>query len=192
MSPATVYQKKRIIRLELIEHLDTPCNDCGGKEDRELHRLIHGKDGGQYIFSNVIVLCHTCHVRRHYQGKFKVGDRVRFSGRVCRWATYGVRKRTRRIVAVSYDSKKQCNYYQLGGRGGDNSWSPNGYWFRSYELSLANELANVIGRPLKVLSAVQNEQIVSCTALAILPDLETPDYHSGKSPALTGKEVQYV
>lgn len=99
--------------------------------------------------------------------KFKIGDRVRFAPRVCRWATEDMRRRTRRVVDIAYDPEKRCTFYQLGGRGGLNQWAENGYWFRSYELYAVNDNGQKIGRPsrrelrqnkLKVLSASPNRQ----------------------------------
>lgn len=101
------------------------------------------------------------------EAKFRVGDRVRFTGKVCQWATYNVRRRTRRVVRVVYDADHQCCFYQLGGRGGLNEWAENGYWFRSYELYPVNGQGNKIGRPSKrelrksgskVLSAPPNQK----------------------------------
>jgi len=79
--------------------------------------------------------------------KFKVGDKVRFTARACQGLTEDIRRRTRTVVAVAYSKGFKANWYQLGAAGGKHrSYT---MWFRSYELYLANEKVQNIGRPKK-------------------------------------------
>lgn len=64
------------------------------------------------------------------RAKFKIGDKVRFTDRVCRHASRDLHQRTRTIAFTHYDPIDQCVYYELHGRGK----TPIGFFFRSYML----------------------------------------------------------
>lgn len=79
--------------------------------------------------------------------KFKVGDKVRFTARACQGLTEEIRRRTRTVVSVAYSHRFRANWYQLGAAGGKHR--SYDMWFRSYELYLANDIVQNIGRPKK-------------------------------------------
>lgn len=77
--------------------------------------------------------------------KFKVGDRVRMTGRTPEFIRKKYRMRTRAIIYAFYDEKDQCMYYMLAGKGKGEM----GYWCRSYMLELITpEQVHKIGRPI--------------------------------------------
>lgn len=47
---------------------DRTCQVCGWVGPCDMHRIIHGKDGGGYNWDNVAVLCPNCH-RLHHAGR---------------------------------------------------------------------------------------------------------------------------
>ena len=52
--------------LSLTKLSSRPCETCGWHEARcDLHRIIHGKDGGKYLRKNIKVLCPNCHRLQH-------------------------------------------------------------------------------------------------------------------------------
>jgi len=53
-------QKKELIKLI------GECEDCGSKENLQLHRINRGYQGGKYTLRNVKVLCARCHRLYHY------------------------------------------------------------------------------------------------------------------------------
>lgn len=76
--------------------------------------------------------------------KFKVRDKVRIKRRVPPDVMKGLLPRTRTIVKVTYSSKDECNYYELGGRGKGRL----NYLFRSYMLEpVSKKESLMIGRP---------------------------------------------
>lgn len=79
------------------------------------------------------------------KAKFQIGDKVRFTNRVCKYIARDLRHRTRTIVDKHYDPIDQCIYYRLGIRG-DHSCE-QGFGFRSYMLYQAAEKEHILGRP---------------------------------------------
>jgi len=77
------------------------------------------------------------------KSKFQRGDRVRFSKRVSRYMIADLRKRTRTIVDVFYDSESGCCFYEVGSRGRGRTLG----CFRSYCLEHADGNQHRIGRP---------------------------------------------
>lgn len=123
---ATKLTGKRNLHIELVDRQDKPCAKCGNKDRREIHRVIHGENGGQYTLDNVQVLCHNCHTLEHYHAKFRAGERVWVDGRSPQYLEDTIDKSTPYIVlAVSYDGVRQCSIYTLDGVE---------YEFRSYQL----------------------------------------------------------
>jgi len=43
------------------------CSLCGWVGPCDFHRIIAGKDGGKYVWSNIAILCPNCH-RLHHRG----------------------------------------------------------------------------------------------------------------------------
>lgn len=129
---------------KLIDLDDRPCLWCGSKLDREIDRIIQG---GQYIMSNVRVLCVACHIKRHNKKKFAVGDKVQINGRCPKWLVNELRhNRLRTVIAAVYDNEKQCCYYQLGNNYlNDAGWDVDAYSFRSY--MLVRPIKRGAGRP---------------------------------------------
>ena len=133
--------KRQAIYARWIDGDNKPCRQCGSLGDRAIHRKIPGKLGGRYSLKNCQVLCIPCHRAIHYQGKFKLKDKVRINGRSPAWLD--VNKGTARtIVAVYYNAEHKCTFYYVGfnNRGNDIS----GYPFRSYML---RAITTVRGRP---------------------------------------------
>lgn len=129
--------ERRKIHKELIKVQDLPCAYCGGRLNRQVHRI--NKDG-DYTEANCLVLCSACHRKVHNRSKFVIGDRVVLNGRAPKYVTLA-RHRPRTIIGVYYSRERQCNYYQLGSNArGECSGYGNstlGYTerlFRSYEL----------------------------------------------------------
>ena len=134
---------------QLISIEKRPCQRCGSLDDLELHRLVPRLG---YVQDNVVVLCRPCHIEReHYQGKFKVGDKIFLNGRAPDYIVLK-RYRPRTIIAIRYNREKECNFYTLGsnGRGACNGEpASNGfatYEFRSYQLHPWQK-ASSTGRP---------------------------------------------
>lgn len=132
--------ERQKLHKELIDEKDLPCAKCGSRDRRRIHRIIHGQDGGQYTLKNVQVLCFPCHKREHPNSKFRVGDKVSLNGRTPAYVELP-RQRPRTIIAVRYDTGKQCNLYLVGsnssGMNTGNGNPLNGfscYEFRSYML----------------------------------------------------------
>ena len=128
------------MRKILIEEQGRLCAVCGATTNLEIHRIIHGNKGGQYIEANCQVLCHKHHKPHHPLSKFHEGETVIVNGRSPDFIELE-RGRPRTVIAVRYDSQKQCNFYLLGsnGRGihtlnGNPQLGFNEYWFRSYQL----------------------------------------------------------
>lgn len=130
------------IRKELITVRDQPCFICGSKENREIHRLQNGRDGGQYTRDNCTVRCTKCHDKDHTNSKFKVGAKVSLNKRTPLYLglTAELKTSPRTITSIYYDQDKACNFYKLGSNA--RGWSAhNGnplegleYEFRSYQL----------------------------------------------------------
>jgi len=61
-------QERRRFRLAMLEKYSHRCYICDNRPDNlrhlHMHRVLPGKKGGQYIESNVVILCTLCH-RRH-------------------------------------------------------------------------------------------------------------------------------
>jgi len=125
---------------QLIDIEDRPCVKCGSRDRREIHRIIPGYLGGEYIRDNVEVLCYGCHRAEHPNSKFRIGDRIVLNGRTPDYIDLA-RHRPRTIIAVRYDHNKECNFYLVGSNSkGVNTGNGNplegysDYWFRSYQL----------------------------------------------------------
>ena len=71
MSLDTSYDKR--IRDSLGEFDNRKCVSCGKEVICDRHRIVSGKDGGEYVVGNVISLCKSCHMRLH-----KLEERERF------------------------------------------------------------------------------------------------------------------
>lgn len=56
---------KSRFRAEMLRKYDYQCYVCGLSPDNlsylHMHRVIPGKDGGQYVEDNVVILCASCH-----------------------------------------------------------------------------------------------------------------------------------
>ena len=130
----------------LIKRENRPCQSCGAFGERDIHRLIPEKG---YKLANVRVLCIPCHKEAHYQGKFRVGDRVYLNGRTPEFVELA-RHRPRTVHSVRYDAGLQANVYTLGsnGRVGDCPRDGYSYEFRSYQLHAWNNQERN-GRPRK-------------------------------------------
>ena len=63
-------QERRRFRLSMLEKYGHRCYICANRPDRlsrlHMHRVLPGREGGQYIESNVVILCTICH--RHHEG----------------------------------------------------------------------------------------------------------------------------
>ena len=120
----------------LVKRENRPCEGCGALGERDIHRLVPEKG---YILRNVQVLCVPCHKEAHYQGKFKVGDRVYLNGRTPAFVELP-RHRPRTVHSVRYDAGLQANLYTLGsnGRSGDCPKDGFSYEFRSYQIHAWN------------------------------------------------------
>lgn len=116
---------KRQLHIELVDRQDKPCAKCGSKDRREIHRIIWGCFGGQYILSNVEVLCFHCHKKEHRQSKFEVDEQVWVNGRSPKSLLID-KSVPYKVLAVSYDGMRQCSIYTLD--------VPIEYEFRSYQL----------------------------------------------------------
>lgn len=46
-----------------IEAAEGRCEDCGGTDSLEIHRIVAGYKGGTYLPRNCKVLCKECHDR---------------------------------------------------------------------------------------------------------------------------------
>jgi hypothetical protein len=60
------------LRLKIMYDQEGKCADCGIEEWRLMkrlnaHRILTGRDGGKYLYGNVILLCSKCHYRRHHE-----------------------------------------------------------------------------------------------------------------------------
>lgn len=53
------------LRKQLLELYKNECLDCQSKEDLRIHRLNPGYLDGKYSLMNCVVLCLSCHKRRH-------------------------------------------------------------------------------------------------------------------------------
>lgn len=138
------YQHNNTARIKLhhdwIDVENRPCAYCGAVDvSREIHRKTPGHLGGEYTPENCEVACYSCHRGQHPNSKFRIGDRVILDGRTPAGIDL-TRHTPRRIVAIRYDARAQCNYYTIGsnGRGNMADGQPlDGYKlyeFRSYML----------------------------------------------------------
>ena len=132
--------ERRQLHKELIDEQDLPCSKCSSRDRREIHRITPGHDGGKYTRDNVEVLCFPCHRNEHLNSKFRIGDSVMINGRTPYYIDLP-RHRPRTIIAVRYDTNKECNFYLVGSNcSGANTGNGNplngfnDYWFRSYQL----------------------------------------------------------
>jgi len=64
------------LKKKLIESRNGKCEDCGSKENLEIHRIKRGVEKGLYVvvprghpLHNTKVLCHKCHERYNYSRK---------------------------------------------------------------------------------------------------------------------------
>jgi hypothetical protein len=132
---------RKQLHTELIDTADIPCAKCHSRDNREIHRIVPGHDGGEYTQDNVMVVCRECHLKHfHRLSKFRVGDIVMLNGRTPEFLDMPIH-RPRTIISVRYDRQRQCNYYTLGSNGmGSNEGMGNpldgytDYEFRSYQL----------------------------------------------------------
>ena len=53
------------IKEMLIEMVGHRCEECQTKENLEIHRIIRGNKGGEYIPRNIKILCRKCHKKYH-------------------------------------------------------------------------------------------------------------------------------
>jgi 5-methylcytosine-specific restriction endonuclease McrA len=55
------------LRITVIEHYEHRCYICGMLHQKhvplDMHRILPGKRGGEYIFENLIPVCRRCHRR---------------------------------------------------------------------------------------------------------------------------------
>lgn len=70
-----------LIRTMAETRLGEVCYNCGGKEDIELHHVVPLKLGGTNNLSNIVVLCHKCHMASHYGRHIRDYQNKKVTGR---------------------------------------------------------------------------------------------------------------
>lgn len=72
-------RKKRLINKSVKKKSDKKCYFCGESEycALDVHRIVPGEMGGEYVDLNTVVCCVSCH-RKVHGGKIKI-DRKYYS-----------------------------------------------------------------------------------------------------------------
>jgi 5-methylcytosine-specific restriction endonuclease McrA len=64
-SQADEAEVQTVIREKVLERDGWQCQTCGSRSNLEVHHLEFRSHGGSNDPKNLIVLCHSCHLRRH-------------------------------------------------------------------------------------------------------------------------------
>ena len=60
--PLDAYEK---LRYEVLQRDNWRCQDCGRRENLEVHHKRMRSQGGDDSELNLITLCHSCHAKQH-------------------------------------------------------------------------------------------------------------------------------
>jgi hypothetical protein len=64
-------------KFECFQRDNHICQECGSKKRLECHHIIPVVNGGTNELSNLITLCHDCHLKAHPKGYKKTAKRTR-------------------------------------------------------------------------------------------------------------------
>lgn len=66
-------RQKKIINKQEKKHCDKKCYFCPENDYSvlDVHRIVEGQNGGQYVAGNTITACSNCH-RRIHAGQIKI------------------------------------------------------------------------------------------------------------------------